>query len=226
MLLCKRMHPIQQRLLELSKRENLARLSLREIAARIGMANEAPQKIKHHLQQLEKRGFLVIDRVRGVMERAGTQPGWAKGLLESTARLFSIPIIGTANCGPATIFAEQNFQGFLRVSSKLVGRSQPAGLYAIKTDGSSMNLAEINDRKIEDGDYVIVDGRKKDAKHGDIVVAIVDNRATIKQFIDDRANGQIVLRAKSSFDYEPIHLHPDDDFSISGKVIGVVKKPS
>jgi hypothetical protein len=47
----------------------------------------------------------------------------AKGLLEKTNHLFSIPIIGTANCGPATIFAEQNFQGFLKVSNKLVGRS-------------------------------------------------------------------------------------------------------
>src|SRR5438105_1352426 len=102
------MHPIQLRLLELSKRQNLARLSLREMATHIGMKNEAPQKIKHHLQQLEKRGFLVIDRAQRTMERAGTQPGWAKGLLESSARLFSIPIVGTANCGPATIFAEQN----------------------------------------------------------------------------------------------------------------------
>lgn len=220
------MHPIQQRILELSKRENLARLSLREIASRIGMKDEAPQKIKHHLQQLEKRGFLAIDRIKGVMERASGQPTWAKGLLESTAKVFSIPIVGTANCGPATIFAEENFQGFLRVSSKLVGKSQPAGLYAIKADGSSMNRAEINGRRIEDGDYVIVDGRRKSADNGDIVVAIVDNKATIKEFIDDRANDQVVLRAKSSYDYEPIHLHSDDDFSISGKAIAIIKKPS
>jgi SOS-response transcriptional repressor LexA len=39
-----------------------------------------------------------------------------------------------------------------------------------------------------------------------------------------RRSRQIVLRADSSFDYEPIHLHPDDDFSISGKVVAVVKK--
>jgi repressor LexA len=219
------MHPIQQRLLDLSKRENLALLSLREMAARIEMKDEAPQKIKHHLQQLEKRGFLVIDRARGIMARAGSHPGWAKGLLESSAKLFSIPIVGTASCGPATIFAEQNFQGFLRVSSKLIGRSQPTGLYAIRADGSSMNRAEINERRIEDGDFVIIDGRRRSAENGDVVVAIVDGKATIKEFIDDRANGQIVLRARSSFDYEPIHLHPDDDFSISGKVVGVIKKP-
>src|SRR5437867_1302362 len=133
------MHPIQQKLLELSGKENLAKLTLRQMAAAIGMPRESPQKIKHHLLQLQKKGFLMIDRPRGTMERARMTPAWAEGLLKKTSRLFSIPIIGTANCGPATIFAETNFQGFLRASSKLVGRSKPKGLYAIKTDGSSMN---------------------------------------------------------------------------------------
>jgi SOS-response transcriptional repressor LexA len=220
------MHLLQQKLLDLAKRENLAKLTLRGMAAGIGMPHESPQKIKHHLEQLQKKGFLSIDRVQGVMERAGTKPSWAKGILVATARVFVIPIVGTANCGPASIFAEQNVQGFLRVSSKLLDRSQPTGLYAIKTDGSSMNRAEVGGRRIEDGDYVVVDSRKKSPDHGDIVVAIIDRKATIKRFIDDRANGQVVLRAESSLDYEPIHLHPDDDFVISGKVIGVIKKPS
>ena len=43
------------------------------------------------------------------------QPDWAKGLLKRAAQLFSIPIIGIANCGPATIFAEENFHGFKRL---------------------------------------------------------------------------------------------------------------
>ena len=219
------MHSIQKELLGLSKKQNLAKLSLREMAAQIGMPNESPQKIKHHLLQLQKKGFLSIDRIGGIMGRTSTTPGWAKGLLNKASRLFSIPIVGTANCGPATIFAEQNFQGFLRVSSKLVGRSKPTGLYAIKTDGSSMNRAEIKERSIEDGDYVIVNGEDKDARNNDVIVAIIDNKATIKRFIDDREHGQIVLKADSSFDYDPIYLHPKDDFSISGKVVAVIKKP-
>jgi SOS-response transcriptional repressor LexA len=160
------------------------------------------------------------------MDRVSSSPGWAKGLLHKASHLFSIPIVGTANCGPATIFAEQNFEGILRVSSKLIGRPKPTGLYAIKTDGSSMNRAEINGRRIEDGDYVIVNKDDTDVKSGDVVLAIIDNKGTIKRFIDDRVNEQIVLKADSSYDYEPIYLHPDDDFSISGKVIAVIKKPS
>jgi len=135
------MHPIQEKLLALSKTKNLAALSLRGMAEAIGLPKESPQKIKHHLLQLQKKGFLTIDRSKGVMEKADSKPTWAKGLLEAKSRLFSIPIIGTANCGPATIFAEQNFQGFLRISSKLIGRPKPAGLYAIKASGSSMNRA-------------------------------------------------------------------------------------
>lgn len=219
------MHTIQEKLLELSKKQNLAQLSLREMAGLIGLQDESPQKIKHHLLQLQKKGFLTIDRIKGLMERSSSKPGWAKGLLDKKTSLFSIPIIGTANCGPATIFAEQNFQGFLKVSSKLVDRSKPDGLYAIKTDGSSMNRAEINDKKIEDGDFVIIDSQYKNPENNAIVLAIIDSKAAIKRFIDDRKNGQVVLRADSSFDYEPIHLHPDDEFTISGKVIDVVKKP-
>jgi len=157
------------------------------------------------------------------MERTSGEPSWSKGFLKKTARLFSIPIIGTANCGPATIFAEQNFQGFLRTSSKLIGRSNPKGLYAIKTDGSSMNRAEIGDKRIEDGDFVIVDGEDRNAENNDVVLAIIDDKATIKRFVEDKKNGQIVLRADSSYDYEPIYLHSDDEFFINGKVIGVIK---
>lgn len=193
------------------------------MAKGIGMPLESPQKIKHHLLQLQKKGFLSIDRAKGIMEKAASNPSWAKGLLERSAKLFSIPIIGTANCGPAEIFAEQNFQGFLKVSSKLIHKSKPNGLYALKADGSSMNRAVIGDKSLEDGDYAIIDREDTDAKTNDIVLAIVDNKATIKRFIDDKKNGQIVLRADSSFDYEPIYLHPDDEFFINGKIIGVIK---
>jgi len=219
------MHQIQKKLLELSKTQNLAELTLRKMASAIGLSGESPQKIKHHLLQLQKKGFLNIDRVKGTMERASSTPGWAKGLLNKSSLLFSIPIVGTANCGPATIFTEQNFQGFLRVSSKLVGRSKPDGLFAIKTDGSSMNRAEVQGKHIEDGDYAIVNSKDKTPRNNDIVLTIIDNKGTIKRIIYDKKNEQIVLKADSSFDYEPIYLHPDDDFHINGKVIAVIKKP-
>jgi repressor LexA len=219
------MHPIQEQLLALSRRKNLAKLSLRQMAEEMGVPDASPQKIKHHLMQLQKKGFLLIDRPKGIMERGSHEPAWAKGLVDREKKLLRIPIIGTANCGPATIFAEPNYQGFLRVSSKLAGVRSPDGIYAIKADGSSMNRADLGGRKIEDGDYVIVDSKIAEPKNNDIVVAIIDNNATIKRFIKDDANEQIVLMADSSQDYSPIFLHPDDAFTISGKVICVVKRP-
>jgi repressor LexA len=221
------MHPVQEALLRVSRSQNLAKLSLRGMASAIGMPGQSPQKIKHHLLQLQKKGFLTIDRARATMERTPLVATRISGLVErESGLLFSIPLVGVANCGPGELFAEQNFQGFLRVSSKLVGRSRPTGLYALKADGSSMNRAAINGRTIGDGDYVIVDSRKTSARDGDVVVAVLENRATIKRFIDDRDNGQVVLRADSSFDYEPIHLHPDDEVRISGTVIAVIKRPA
>jgi SOS-response transcriptional repressor LexA len=218
------MHEIQEKLLELSKRENLATLSLREMAKRIGMPQESPQKIKHHVLQLQKKGFIRVDRLKGVMKRTVSGSSWSDGLLTDVARLISIPIVGSANCGPATIFAEQNFQGFLRVSSSLIRQSSPENLFAIKAEGSSMNRAEVHGKMIEDGDYAIV--RKDDSapRDNEIVLVVVDGKATIKRFIDDRKNGQVILRADSSYDYEPIYLDSSDEFFINGKVIGLIKK--
>lgn len=219
------MHIIQLKILKLSESQNLAKLTLRDIAKGIGMPDGSPQKIKHHLLQLQKKGFLRINKIKGIVEKTALEPGWAKGLLKKAAKLFSIPIIGTANCGPATIFAEQNFEGFLRISNKLIGRTSPNGLFAIKANGASMNRATIDEKNIEDGDFIIIDSRDKNIKNRDIVVAIFDNKATVKRFIEDKPNNQIVLKADSSFDYEPIYLHQDDNFYISGKAIKIIKKP-
>jgi len=217
------MHPIQEKLLLLSKTQDLALLSLRKMSEAIGMPNESPQKIKHHLSQLEKKGFFRIEKFKGVVGRA---TDFDNNLLGEGSTLLSIPVIGTANCGPANIFAETNFQGFLKVSSRLLHKPSAIGLFAIKADGSSMNRAEIGNKKLEDGDYAIIDSNERSPSKNDVVLAIIDDKATIKRFIEDKANDQIVLLADSSYDYEPIYLHADDEFSINGKVIGIIKKPN
>jgi SOS-response transcriptional repressor LexA len=219
-----KMHIIQERLLELSRKQNLANLTLREMAQKIGEKDISPQKIKHHLIQLEKKGFLSLNRTQGAMNRRSLESRISEGLLKNNSKLFSIPIIGTANCGAAEIFAEQNFQGFLRISQLLLKKSNPNGLFAIKADGYSMNRATIGGKKIEDGDYVIVDSKNLNPNTNDVVLVIIDNNATIKRFMKDEINEQIILKADSSYDYEPIYLHPQDDFYINGKIIDVIKK--
>ena len=209
------MHEIQQKLLTLSKEAEISRMTLRDIAAAIEETDASPQKIKHHLMQLEKKGFKIGSTWRYTNKGIGSETS-----------LFSIPVIGTANCGPANVFAETNFQGFLKLSSKLLNKRSAQGLFAIKADGSSMNRAEIGGKKLEDGDYAIIDSTQTVPSKNDVVLAIIDGKATIKRFIEDKVNEQIVLIADSSYDYEPIYLHQDDEFSINGKVINVIKRPN
>jgi hypothetical protein len=96
------MHPIQRKLLELARTTNLAQITLRDMAARIGLPRTSPQSVKHHLLQLQRKGLLTIDRAARTMSRTGSKPTTAKGLVKASTQLFAIPIVGTANCGPAT----------------------------------------------------------------------------------------------------------------------------
>ena len=116
------------------------------------IGERSPQKIKHHLNQLEKRGLIRIDKIKSVIEK--TEQGWVKGLLRK-ARLLTIPILGSANAGPAELLAEPNIEGYLRVSSTLVGSHSNHKLFALKVSGPSMNRAEINEKKIEDRKSVV-----------------------------------------------------------------------
>lgn len=214
------MHTIQQKLLELAQSKNLGKMTLREMGALIG--EHSPQKIKHHLNQLEKRGLIRIDKIKGVIEK--TEQGWVKGLLRK-ARLLTIPILGAANAGPAKLLAEPNIEGYLKVSSTMVSSHANHKLFALKVSGPSMNRAEIRERRIEDGDYVIIDSEDRDPKEGDIILSVIDGMVNIKRYHLDKENEQIVLTSDSTQDFPPIHIHESDDFMINGKVVQVIKKP-
>lgn len=187
------------------------------------MVGEAlPQKIKHHLNQLEKRGLIRIDKAKGVIEK--TQQGWVKGLLRG-ARLLAIPILGSANAGPARHLADSNIEGYLRLSSSFLGSRANRKLFALKVDGPSMNRAEVKGKRIEDGDYAIIDSEDTSPKNGDIVLSIIDGMANIKRFYRDSQHNQIALVSDSTSAFAPIYIHSDDDYQINGKVVQVIKKP-
>lgn len=218
------MHTIQQKLLALAEKKNLGNLTLREIGGFVG--ETSPQKIKHHLQQLEKHGFIHINKMEHIITTTKQQEtSMVKGILKN-AKLLSIPILGAANAGPATIFANTNIEGYLRVSSTLLERPRLAHrLFALKVDGPSMNMAYIGGKKIENGDYVIIDSEDREAANDDIVLSVIEGMANIKKYYVDKENNQILLMSESTHDFPAIHIHEDDDFSINGKVIGVIKTP-
>lgn len=211
------MHTKQKQLLALIDSDpNVGSYSLRTIADKIGVPDK-PQIVKYHLQQLEKAGLIILNLTTGTIKPV------KKGFVKSTVNtVFSLPVVGSANCGPATIFAEQNIDQYLKISSSLLPRNK-SNLYALIADGDSMNKAEIDGKTIESGDFVLVDSEYKTYKNTDIVVAVIDGLATIKRYREDRANKMIILEADSTEKYLPIFIHEGDDFQISGKVVGIIK---
>ena len=194
---------------------DLGKLSLREIGKMIGQEG-SPQKIKHHLLQLEKNGFVKINRVKKEIE----------GIRISIAKknsLFAVPILGGASAGPATIFAEENIDGYLRISSKLLNKRK--GIFAVKVYGSSMNKANIKGHAIDDGDFIIVDSEYKSPKNGDYVLSVIDGVANVKKYYKDKDNDRIVLMSESTVNYAPIFIHKDDleKYLVNGRVVQVIK---
>jgi repressor LexA len=208
------MHKIQEQILKLVENKNISGMTLREIGKEIG--ETMPQKIKHHLLQLEKKGFLSVDQKnKEITKKTASSP--------RKSPFFSIPIVGTANCGPATIFANENVEGYLKISKNILNRCK--NVFAIKASGLSMNKSSINGQTIEDGDYLIIDSEYRSPKNGDVVLSIIDDMANIKKYVWDNTNNQVVLVSESTRDIPPIYVHEDDSFMINGKVIQVIKKP-
>lgn len=205
------MHPIQERLLKVIDKKNIANLSLREIGHEIN--EQLPQKVKHHMNQLVAKGFIAVEK--GKVYRITNKP--------ASKNLFAdIPIIGTANCGPASLYADANIEGYLKISKRLVSKQR--GIFAIKAEGHSLNKASINGKSLEHGDFAIIDSNQVSPRDGDYILSVIDNMANIKKYKRDDKNSRIVLLSESSQTINPIFIHEEDDFRINGKVIDVVKK--
>ena len=219
------MHPLQQKLLQLSKVRDLSRLSYREIGRQLAddgdlNARVHPQNVKYHFDQLVSDGLL------NESARPVSRIGRVKDSLENTVMsLIRIPIVGAANCGPATIFADEKIEGYLEVSSVLLKSKNYQDLFALRASGDSMNRAIIMSKNIDDGDFVVVDQSRKTPRDGECVVVIRDNTANIKRIYFDHEEEVIVLRSESTRDYGPIYVSPNDEWDglISGTVVQIIK---
>lgn len=205
------MHKVQEKLLAIAKTDNIQRYSLSELAEKVGA--KSPQIVKYHLDILKAKGFMLSG---GVKENIG-----------SAFELVSIPIVGSANCGPADIFADERVEGHLKISSKLLQTNNRTALFALRAKGMSMNRAKVRGEPINDGDYVVVDSKSFQPSQGDYVVAVVDGMANIKKFYPDPLNSQVALISESTEDFAPIFLHEEDqaDAVIAGRVVQVISGP-
>lgn len=209
------MHVIQQKLLRLAETYNLGNMPLRDIGKIIN--EDHPQLIKHHLEQLEKKGMIEWDKEQKIIRRRGI------GAI-SNADFLTVPVLGAANCGPALLYATPTADEHIKVSKSLLkGRTK---VFAIRAVGSSMNKASIDGKAIDEGDYVIIDPDDHDVNTNDYVLSIIDEMANIKKIVLDDEHNQIALVSESNVDYPPIYIDKSEatKYFLNGKVIQVIKQ--
>lgn len=193
--------------------ENGQAPSLGELQEFLGISTK--RGVVNHLIALEKKGYII---------RTGDPRGIH--IVDNDEEivydyLIGVAILGYANAGTPLVSAEEENLGHIKVDPKLVNKKE--NLFALIVKGDSMDLAEIEGKNIKEGSYLIV---QKDAeiKDGDVVVAIIDNSATVKRF--KKGDGIITLYPESTNPLnQPIFLDEDTDVMFNGKVIKVLENP-
>lgn len=193
----------QQQILEFIKDEILRKgypPAVREICEAVHL--KSTSSVHSHLETLEKNGYI---------RRDPTKPRAIEIVDDSfqTVRreMASIPIIGTVAAGQP-IFAQQNIEGYFPIPTDVL---PPGEAFILNVKGDSM----INVGILE-GDQLFIQ-QCNTARNGDIVVALVDDSATVKTFYKE--NGHIRLQPENDT-MEPIIVQ---DCVILGKVFGVMR---
>jgi repressor LexA len=153
-----------------------------------------------HLKALRKKGY-----VRSSEGRSRSLEVLDDGTAERQHRLLRIPLLGRVAAG-APVFAEEHIEGTIAVSDELLGTGE---FFALRVEGDSMCEAGILD-----GDIAIV-RRQEHADNGDIVVAMIQEAATLKRFFLE--SNRIRLQAENAA-YPPIF---QQDLRILGKLRAV-----
>lgn len=210
------MHSIQKELLELSSKRDLSKMTLRETAIEIGSPDVSPSLLQYHFDKLEKLNLLFVDRRQQRQSRGDEH-------LEGPGTV-SIPILGSANCGPASILATESPEGYLRISRSILKSSE--GMIAVIASGSSMNDARVSTptksvkAPIYDGDIVIVDTKDRGVADG-YVLSIIDGMANIKKLMKRAYDIALISESKDQDIYPPIIVSPSDDYMVNGRVVMV-----
>jgi repressor LexA len=169
--------------------------------------------VKRHLEALVKKGFINIESnaSRGISLIRKNSEDFIDRSIGDDDAFVKIPVIGRVAAG-IPINAVENLEGSLVVDPSFLKKAEDA--FALRVKGDSMINAGINDK-----DLVIVSPREQ-AKNGDIVVAMLNDEATVKKF--EFINNKIRLIAENNA-YLPIEVKREDDFKLIGKVKGVVR---
>jgi repressor LexA len=174
--------------------------SVREIGEAVGLSSSST--VHNHLNQLERRGLIKRDASKS----RTVQLVQEKEIDDMRRNAIAVPIVGNVAAG-VPILAEQNIEDHLMLSPDIAQE----GWFLLKVRGDSMVNAAILD-----GDLVLV-RPKQEASNGQIVVALVEDEATVKRF--HRENGRVELIAENP-NYAPI---VPTSLSIVGDVRAVIR---
>lgn len=193
----------QEEILEYIKAQILERgfpPAVREICEAVDL--KSTSSVHSHLETLEKNGYI---------RRDSTKPR-AIEILDDTFNLTrrevtNVPLLGNVAAGEP-ILAQEHIQNYFPIPMEMLPNKQT---FLLRVKGESMVNAGIFD-----GDLVLVQ-EEHTADNGDMVVALIDDGATVKTFYKE--NGYVRLQPENDF-MDPIIV---TEVSILGKVIGVFR---
>ena len=173
--------------------------TVREIGAAVGLHSSST--VHAHLANLEKVGLL---------RRDPTKPRAIELLKDRARRAISpgTPLVGQVAAGEP-VLAEEHIEDYLEVPELIGGES---GDYILRVKGDSMK-----DAGILAGDYVVV-RPAKEARNGEIVVALIEDEATVKRFFREKDRVRLEPANKA---FKAIRTR---DATLLGKVVGVFRK--
>jgi repressor LexA len=187
--------------------------SVREIGSAVGLAS--PSTVHMHLKVLQERGLIRRDSKKPrTIEVVGADVDQGEKLAtvvqDPNNNVITLPIVGRVAAG-TPILAEENIEESITLPTSIVS---DASSFVLRVRGQSMINAGIFD-----GDYVVV-REQHDAHDGEIVVALIDESATVKTFY--REKDQIRLQPENDA-MNPIYVK---DASIIGRVTALIRSLS
>lgn len=149
--------------------------------------------------------FTIMNSLRdkGLINKAGNK----RRAVSLKSNSITVPLIGTVAAGEP-IFAAENYEDFYAIPGNFFSGED---LFMLNVHGSSMIKIGMYD-----GDKIVV-RKQNSANNGDIVVALVEDSATVKRFF--KRAGKIILHPEND-DMEDFIF---DDVTILGKVVGLMR---
>ncbi len=176
--------------------------TLREMREHFGVSSD--NSILKHLKALQEKGVISKDDTpRGIALLNSV-----KEKLESTG--VKLPVLGFIPAG-GPVLTDEYVESWMGVGEELAKNAND--YFILRVTGNSMI-----DAGIFEGDLVVINA-KKEPRHEDIVVALVDNHNTLKRFI--KKDGKVYLKAENKA-YKDIY--PENELQTQGVVTALIRQ--